>query len=361
MNQFLACHPNVFVIKQNYQIVVNVKRQGIVRLKVGKKIIDEENTGVFSTETALHSFTMPQTLLDKAGAYTLLFYPVKERKIYFSTLGEEESVTYPFCPITKEEGVRCLYIADVHCMYEAAVRTVAACGDTDLFIVNGDLGEVETEEDLQKMNAFIGEISGGTHPVVYGRGNHDTRGRLADRLPSHFACDNGNTYFRFSVGPISGVVLDCGEDKPDSHAEYGGYVCFEPWRRKETRALRRMDLYDRPYRIAVCHIPFFSKLSMHDDFDIERSLYASWGKELARMAPDFMVFGHTHRYQFFPAGDENSHFSHPFPAIGCVEKIKEEPLGCTTFTLYADHTEFRRVNSDGKVTEEFTLPRQVRA
>ena len=96
---------------------------------------------------------------------------------------------------------------------------------------------------LVDINAFIGRISGGEKPVVIGRGHHDTRGKLAELLPEHIATDGDKTYFNFTLGPIDGVVKDCGEDKMDGNIEYGGVNGFEQYRTAEAR-----DLYPSSVR-----------------------------------------------------------------------------------------------------------------
>lgn len=63
-------------------------------------------------------------------------------------------------------------------------------------------------------------------------------------------------------------MLDCGEDKYDDHPEYGGVNWFEPYREQELEALRGFELEDKPYRIAVCHVPFMSAGEMSGQFDI---------------------------------------------------------------------------------------------
>ena len=50
--------------------------------------------------------------------------------------------------------------------------------------------------------------------------------------------DQGNTYYTFRIGSVWGMFLDCGEDKLDSHEEYGGTVCFHRFRERETAFIK---------------------------------------------------------------------------------------------------------------------------
>ena len=337
MENFLACHPNVFPMRDTYQIVINLTARGVCRLLVGDRYIDEENCGLYASETLVRKFSLPQKLLDAAGGYTVVFRRVIERKPYFSTMEEEERAVYRFYPITRTEGVSAVYIADVHCRYAQAEKVVAAAGEADLYIVNGDLGEIDSDKSLLDMNTFMGNISRGERPVLVGRGNHDTRGLLGERLPLHIATDRGlRTYFPFTVGPFTGVVLDSGEDKPDGSVVLGGYDCFEPWREREARELARMRLADRPYRIAVCHIPFMMKKA-GDDF--QRKTYTAMTRSLEKKNMDLLVSGHMHRFAYLPkGGSEESRYPHGFPVAVCSQ-LGKDGWGCARLTFYSDRTE----------------------
>ena len=151
-------------------------------------------------------------------------------------------------------------------------------------------------------------------------------------------------------------MLDCGEDKYDDHPEYGGVNRFEPYREQELEALRGFELEDKPYRIAVCHVPFMSAGEMSGQFDIMPELYRAWNTEVERMAPEFMICGHVHWYEFYPAGDENAKFSHNYPVI--VASSRRDGMGATAVIFGDGETEFRHIAKDGKVTETFTLPRK---
>lgn len=75
---------------------------------------------------------------------------------------------------------------------------------------------------------FAAELSGGSMPVIYVRGNHETRGRAAAELAE---CIGYNQfYYTTSLGNYDFVVLDSCEDKEDSHPEYGGMVDYQNYR-----------------------------------------------------------------------------------------------------------------------------------
>ena len=62
-------------------------------------------------------------------------------------------------------------------------------------------------------------------------------------------------------GPVCFVVLDCGEDKPDSDVEYSGIVAFDQYRDKQKawleEALKNKEFINAPYKVAIVHMPPF--------------------------------------------------------------------------------------------------------
>ncbi len=223
MAEFLACEPNVFVIGNDYQIVLNLAEPGPCFVRVGDRNFYEDGSGIFYNDRCVHKISVPQSVLDEAESYTVMYRRMIERRSYCSRTGDMQSESFAFRPIKKTSGINCVYVADMHGDYEETENVASYFGDDlDLFIVNGDFGESDTLDDLVKLNEFIGKVTHGAIPTIVGRGNHDTRGMCAELLPRHIATNGERTYFTFSVGPISGVVLDCGEDKYDDHPEYGG-------------------------------------------------------------------------------------------------------------------------------------------
>lgn len=365
MKDFLACLPNVFVVHSDYQIVINLTAPGACRLRVGCRDIYEPGYGVFRTERKVHKFSVPQKLLDSARSYTVIYRQVTERKAYFSvSASEEESCTFSFRPVTKTDDIRAVYIADVHGNYNsenypAAERAARAFGEVDFYIINGDIGEIETEKMLVDINAFIGRLSGGEMPVVIGRGNHDTRGRLAELLPDHIATDGDKTYFNFTLGPVGGVVIDCGEDKMDDHPEYGHVNCFEQYRAAEARDLTRMKMPDAKYTMAISHVAFMTKTAMRGEFDIMPETYAVFGRALNRMNPDFFIGGHSHRFEYYPADEASAKIPHRYPVI-VGSRLSKEGYACTGIVLRESSVTFTHLFSDGTQLDSFGIPRNGR-
>lgn len=167
---------------------------------------------------------------------------------------------------------------------------------TDLVLFNGDMvNDLRSEEQL--FNSFMDTavwLFASRVPMYYARGNHETRGDFATAFADYFPGPSGNLYYMFRQGPVCFVVLDCGEDKPDSDIEYSGIVVFDNYRGKEAQWLKEALLSDTfkdaPYKVVVAHIPPFG--GWHG----EQEVVARFVPLLNAAGVDVMLCGHLHRY-----------------------------------------------------------------
>lgn len=351
---FLKFSPTVFVIGDEYEIAVTTEATGIIWLTVGGEDFYPENSGVLSTEKCFAKIRVPEKKLDASRAYTVNFRESLNRKAYFSMLGEREREEFDFRPLEKTEGINIYHIADVHYNFGEAKKIAKFFGEnTDLFILNGDIGEVETVNNYMAVLRFVGDISCGRVPVLFVRGNHDTRGRLAELYTEYFPANGSKTYFTFKLGPISGIALDCGEDKPDAHKEYNGVNIFELYRRGELEFLRSLS---GRYDFAVSHIPpAMVAESAGSQFDIEREVYSEWNKELSRLGVKFMLSGHFHKTFILEKNDSRSLLLHDYPVIvGSANDDVAKLLGAA-LTLNSDSVEVSFTDSEQKIREQANI------
>ena len=332
---FLFCTPSVFVIGEEYEILVNAKKNGILYLEIGGEEFYEENAGVLATERAYARIRMPQSVLDAAKQYTVVYRKTINHQAYFSEMGEPERETFRFRPIEKKDDLKIYHLADVHGLYEMARDTAAYFGDdTDLFIMNGDIAEVEKPEDFLQVARFLGEVARGEIPQVFVRGNHDTRGKLSHFYTDFFPANDKNTYFTFTVGPIFGIALDCGEDKPDDYqydetydfkSAYSGINRFSPFRKRELAWLKTLERNEKPYRLAVSHIcPMQTTKRAGCQFDIEREVYTEFSRELTRLGTQAMLCGHIHKAYIMMPSDGQSLLPHDFPVVVGSQTERDE-------------------------------------
>jgi len=131
----------------------------------------------------------------------------------------------------------------------------------DFAVFNGDvLSDPETEREvvdhlLMPMAWFAAK----SVPCFFLRGNHETRGAFARRLKDYLILPDGRYYAAMTFGGARVVLLDTGEDKPDTSKEYSGLVDFDPYIEAQTAWLRREiageAFRQATWRLVVMHIP----------------------------------------------------------------------------------------------------------
>ena len=301
--------PVVCAAGKNYVICVPVSAPVLMSVFVGGTEFTNDSCGVKVSNCFVQKFTLPMALLDEAKEYTVV-YEIVYREAYCSKKEPPVSRTFRFYPLLKTDGIRIYHLSDVHGRGAAAVSAGKYYGDeTDLLILNGDISsstQTVKESELPLHIAF--RITKGERPCVITRGNHDLRGKYAERLGEFYPLDNGRFYYTVRLGGLWLLVLDCGEDKEDGHREYAGTVAFHRYREKETAFLQRVaenagEEYESPgvkYKMVISHIPFMHtdfdpKRGVHE-FDIEIDTYTQWVRTLnTDIRPDLGLFGHVHR------------------------------------------------------------------
>ena len=329
--------PCVFVVGNEYQIAFNTLKKGIAWVEVGGVAYRDSRNGLMRSEMLIHKVSVPMEALDAAGKYTVCFRALPQRKPYFPELGRLKTAEYAFRPVREGEEISMCFLADTHSAVEAPCRAAANMpGETNLLVLAGDIpAESKTLEDIRAIYDLTSEIAHGAIPVVFARGNHDLRGKLATELMQYIGTRNGETWFTFRLGSLWGIVLDCGEDKNDDHPEYGGLLDCHAMRREETAWLRSVheraqEEYLAPgvtHRIAICHQPFTTDYLFDDDpgqFDIERELYGEWTQLLNAMNIDLMLCGHTHLLARIEPGDARCVQEANFPVLIAASPMRGE-------------------------------------
>jgi len=337
----LKFHPTVFAVGESYQIFIPVKCACLAWVKVGDLTFYDHSNGVLRSDTLLHKIEVPMSELDTAKKYTVCLSIMIERKPYFSQTGETFEAEYSFTPPT-DLPIRIYQIADAHGLIKAPVDAAKKFeeefGKIDVLVLNGDV--IEHSGEIEKFDNFFAiasDITGGSVPTVFSRGNHDTRGIYAERLADYSPTSNGRSYYSFKLGALWGLVLDCGEDKADSHPEYGGTVVCEAFRREETEYIKsviknKKNEYGRAdikKRIIICHHPFTKR--QPSPFNIEEDTYSLWGELMAKsIEPDVMMSGHLHKIEIALPGDEGDVLGHPCPVVigSLVDRKQNKFTGC---------------------------------
>lgn len=178
-------------------------------------------------------------------------------------------------------------------------------GETDLVFFNGDMVSTMNDE-TQFFGGFMDTATSmfaGEVPAFFARGNHETRGAFSVNFPEYFPTNSGKLYYAFRQGPVYFIVLDCGEDKPDSDIEYSGLAQFDAYRTEQKIWLEKVVQTDEfksaKFRVVVVHIPPVGS-DWHGPLDINRKILPV----LNQAGISLMLCGHTHRYQLIEPNNE---------------------------------------------------------
>lgn len=359
-------YPTVYAVRNEYQITVSVTAETLMWVKVGDEEYYDDSNGILRSGRPTHIMKVPMEELDRAKGYTVCFRRIQERLPYFSKTGDVEEMKIPFRPIPQDH-IHIYHIADTHNQVDIPVQTGKFFGDRlDLLILNGDIPDHSGDvKNFAAIHRIAGLLTKGEIPVIYSRGNHDLRGIHAEDLAEHTPTDNGNSYFTFRLGALWGIVMDCGEDKPDTHDAYGHTICCSVFRRRETKFLEKVirnasseyAAEGVKYRMVVSHVPFSD--IPEPPFDIEIELYTKWCDLLREnVHPQVMLCGHTHKAYVSYNGSEHDKKGQPCTVVvgSRVKADQPESYGGAAIELSDDGIDVKLTDLQQNVFCHEVLP-----
>ncbi len=290
--------PSVIDTGSGYSVVFSVNDTGTGYVEYtyeGKDYrVYDENGGRLNSDSRIHSIQIPYEHLN-GNSYKVGSVRVIEQYSYGSRLGKEiVSKEYSFSE-TKGDNLTWLVVSDWHTYLERAYSAVSYAGEYDGVILLGDASPgVDFEQQvISNVVEFAGELTKGSKPLIYVRGNHETRGEYAGKLLDALGLDE--FYYTVDAGAYSFVVLDSGEDKDDSHREYGGMTDYNTYRADMIDWLGTVEVKNEKV-IALSHS---WKIS-----DVEKELsYKGW-QELERLGVRVMLSGHIHKCRLLGEGSD---------------------------------------------------------
>ena len=295
--QKIKVSPAVFDMgKEHYCIMFEstLKGSGYVKYTYNgtEKTVWDASSGIIATHDTVHKILVPKAELVN-NTYVVGSQYVPFKFAYTAVKGDiAESEPIHFKGEEKEDDIKILTITDIHEM-EKEVKTAVSHldDDFDMVVMLGDITSnfEKKEKFTDHILADAAFLSKGEIPVVYTRGNHETRGEFASQLLSYFPTETGEFYYTLNFGGLSAVILDLGEDKDDSHEEYSGLVDFNNYREQEYNWINSLkaDDFSGKYKIVFCHEP-----RIDDHFG------KNWMSPLKNQGFDLVVGGHLHTSEF---------------------------------------------------------------
>ena len=251
--------------------------------------------------------------------YRVFAQEITKNQSYSKAFGR--STATPFyrftLPADTTRHFTAIILNDLHGV-QAVINSVSACLDSiqpDLIFLNGDcLSEpADRSQAIRMVQGLVVPFHGEQRPLVFIRGNHEIRNAYSSGMTSLMEWPGGETYHAFSWGRTRFVVLDCGEDKPDSTWVYYGLNDFSGFRQDQvgflqqetrSRAFRRAD-----HRFLLHHIPLWFDNEANDPGGASAPCRALWSELLTHAGFDCAFNGHTHSHQFYAKGQHGN----PYP------------------------------------------------
>ena len=251
-----------------------------------------------------------------------------------------------FTTLGNEKETRFTVINDIHGRVEVMNKLLDLSNleNKDFVVFNGDMANSLLDEDQMfddfmdtAIERFASEI-----PMFYARGNHETRGPFAAKYPEYFPSPTGELYYQFEHGDAAFIVLDCGEDKPDSDIEYSGIVDMDAYRTIQAdwlkNAVEKEAFKDAKYKVVICHMPPFG--GWHGEIEILEKFVPI----LNQAGVQVMLSGHLHRHII---QEKNAEVHFPV--------IVNSNNNLLDVHINSDKGSFKILDQQGKVVDEVSI------
>lgn len=221
----------------------------------------------------------------------------------------------PLCfttPAAEEHALHFAVVNDIH-QHKGRLERLFHNVDSssiDFMVLNGDM--VNSMDSLQQAyDGFLNKSSAifaTSIPFYMVRGNHETRGTQSQKFMELFPTHTDAPYYAVRRGDVCFLMLDAGEDKPDSDIEYNGLAAFDAYRTDQAHWLRQTiesDMFKSAnIRIVFIHVPPVGN-GWHGLTEVREKFIPI----LDEAGIDLMLSGHIHRHKY--VSPEESGFTFP--------------------------------------------------
>lgn len=215
----------------------------------------------------------------------------------------------------------------------------------DFLLLNGDIVNGTSNIDTSLRYTFdVISDKVANMPVVFARGNHEGRGMDWHLLLQATPTPTGEFYFSFRDGPVAFIVLDGGEDKPDTDVEYAGHARYDEYRAEELAWLenevQKPEFVSAPYKVCIIHIP---TINDEGSWYTQRWLHDNFLPVLNNAGIQLMLSGHHHKFFVREAGSCGNIF--PIISNSSVERLDVNVSEGRGFDLKFFNTEGKQVRA----------------
>ena len=252
----------------------------------------------------LKNLTPGQTYYYRVCSQEILQYKAYSKK--FGNIAQSNFHTFTI-PEADTESFTAVIFNDLHQranVFQALLKQVEKV-DYDFVIFNGDC--IDDPTNHEQATRFVKLLTEGVHgdriPTIFIRGNHEIRNAYSIGLRKHFDYVGGKTYGAFNWGDTRIVMLDCGEDKPDSTYVYYDMNDFTQLRHEQVGFLQK-ELKSKAFkkadkRILIHHIPFYGSNNLCKDL---------WEPLLNKASFDVSLNAHKHKFAHHPKGSLGNNY-----------------------------------------------------
>lgn len=328
--------PVVFDNGYDYSVVFSTNDTGTAYIEYdynGESIkkFDEDNGR--KKNSRIHTIRVPYEQLS-GNTYRVGSERVIDELSYGGRTGKNIESDYITFNDTFGDDIDVLTVSDWHTHNDIAKSAISYLGEYNAVILLGDSapGMMFEDEAIEYILSFASDISKGEMPIIFARGNHETRGRAADELSSYLGIES--FYYTAKLGNYNFIVLDSGEDKKDDHPEYGNMVSYEQNRKNMVNWLCSLE-NNNEKTIALSH---------SDEICIEEALSQTAHTKLEELGTSLLVSGHWHETQF------KQDRAYPVLIDGGINADGNGSFVASKMSLSSEKIELTSISSDGETT-----------
>lgn len=251
---------------------------------------------------------------------------------------------------TKKSTTSFIILNDVHARKDVITPLLnfAKYKEREMVFFNGDMVSQFTDEQTI-FDGFMDEsiqVFAKEKPLYYVRGNHETRGPFATHFQDYFNPRENHIYGTLQDGPIFFILLDTGEDKPDSDLEYAGITDYDNYRTEQVEWLKQVIASEAfkqaKFKVVIGHIPPVpEKGAWHGT----REVMEKFVPILNKGGVDIMICGHLHQHVYLEPS-EKVHFP----------VLVNSNNACVLAETKGNELNVKVIGLDGKVTFDKNYP-----